>query len=89
MRIRLDEKLKKEYLLIKKKDPNLAKLIAKQLKLFNTNPQHVSLRTHKLSGELKNLWSISINKSIRMTYIQEGEEALFIDIGTHDEIYKK
>lgn len=89
MHIRLDKKLQKELLDISKKDPKLAKLIAKQLNLFKVNPKHKSLRTHKLSGELKNLWSISISQSIRMIYILDKDEAYFIDIGTHDEVYKK
>ncbi len=89
MQIRLDAKLRKELLLINKKDPKLAKQIQKQLKLFKENPKHKSLRVHKLSGELKNMWSISITKSIRMAYLLNGEEAYFYDIGTHDEVYRK
>ena len=89
MQIRLDEKLRKELLLINKKDPKFSKQIQKQLKLFKENPKHKSLRVHKLSGELKNMWSISITKSIRMAYLLDGDEAYFYDIGTHDEIYRK
>lgn len=88
MHIRLDERLQKELQQISKKDPKLAKLITKQLRLFAMDPRHLSLRTHKLSGELKNLWSISINQGVRMVYLLNGEEAYFIDIGTHDEIYR-
>jgi addiction module RelE/StbE family toxin len=89
MRIRFDEKLQKELPVISKKDPKLAKLIAKQLNLFKIEPRHKSLRVHKLTGELKNLWSISINQSIRMVYLLDGDEAYFVDIGTHDEVYRR
>ncbi len=89
MRIRIDEKLQKELQLISKKDFKLTKQIQKQLRLFKENPKHKSLRVHKLSGDLKNMWSISITKAIRMTYILDGDEAYFYDIGTHDEVYRK
>lgn len=89
MQIRLDEKLQKGLEEINKKDLKFSNRIKKQLTLFALNPRHKLLRVHKLSGELGNMWSISITKDIRMVYIQSGDEAYFIDIGTHDEVYKK
>ncbi|NTU46031.1 type II toxin-antitoxin system mRNA interferase toxin, RelE/StbE family [Candidatus Roizmanbacteria bacterium] len=74
---------------IKKRDAVLFRRIQKQLKLFQQSPTHHSLRLHKLSGNLQNLWSISINKSIRIVYIVlENNEAYFVAIGTHDQVYK-
>lgn len=89
MQIRLDEKLQKELEEINRKDPKFSNRIKKQLTLFTLDPRHKSLRVHKLSGELDNMWSISITKSIRMAYLQSGDEAYFFDIGTHDEVYRK
>lgn len=90
MAIRLANDLKRDLVKIQKTDTRLAKRIEKQLALFATNPQHRSLRVHKLSGKLQNMWSISITKSIRMIYLLiNDDEAYFFDIGTHDEVYKK
>jgi mRNA-degrading endonuclease YafQ of YafQ-DinJ toxin-antitoxin module len=89
MQIRLDSKLRKELEEISKKDVKLSKRIQKQLALFAVNPKHKSLRVHKLSGELNNMWSISISKNIRMSYLQIGGDAYFFDISTHDEVYRK
>ena len=89
MQIRISQDLAKDLTKVKKKDQKLTKQIRKQLEIFSLNPQHPSLRLHKLKGELKNLWSISITKSIRMAFLQEGDEAYFVDIGTHDEVYRK
>ena len=89
MRIRISDELAKELAKIKKRDQKLAKQVQKQLEIFSTNPKHPSLRLHKLKGELKNLWSISVTKSIRLTYLFEDDEAYFVDIGTHDQVYKK
>ena len=73
---------------IKRKDPKLFNKIQKQLALFKKNPRHRSLRLHKITREVKNVWSISIDRSIRMLYVQE-EDIYFFDIGTHDEVYKR
>lgn len=89
MYIRIDEKLQEELKVIDKKNPKLARQVQKQLRLFKENPKHKSLRIHKLSGELKNMWSITITKAIRTAYLLEGDEAYFYDIGTHDEVYRK
>ncbi|MHB8443458.1 MAG: type II toxin-antitoxin system mRNA interferase toxin, RelE/StbE family [Patescibacteria group bacterium] len=69
MEIRLSEDVIKSLKKIKKSNPVLLKQIRKQLLLFKSNPQHNSLRLHKLSGNLDNMWSISINMNIRMIYI--------------------
>ena len=73
-----------------KKNKKLEKLIEKQVKLFEDNPKHPSLRTHKITKGEQDSWSISINMSIRMTYILlDSQTALFVAIGTHEEVYKK
>ncbi len=80
--------LKKELKKIKKKDPVLAKKVQKLLSIFALNHLHPSLRNHKLSG-FDDIWSISIDKSIRMIYKLDSIGAYFFDIGTHDQVYKK
>lgn len=89
MNMRFSDDVTKKLTKIKRKDKKLSLKIEKQLALFAQNPKHPSLRLHKLTGELQNLWSISITKSVRMTYLQKQDEAHFTDIGTHDEVYKK
>ena len=83
--IALDKRLQKLF----KTDSKLSIKIEKQLKLFSQDHRHPSLKTHKLSGKLDNLWSISITKSLRMTYILDKEEATFTDFGAHDQVYKR
>jgi len=77
---------------IKHKDTVLFKLISKQLLCFQQQPNHPSLRLHKLKGNLDETWSISVNKSIRMIFYYRqvtGERrAVFIAVGTHKEVYK-
>lgn len=79
----LNQRLKQ----INAKDKKLIKKIEKQLIIFGQNHLHPSLRIHKLSGNLKNYWSISIDKNYRMLFILDKSSAYFFDLGTHDEVY--
>lgn len=74
---------------IKQKHPLLFKKIQKQLKIFNENIKHPSLRTHKLKGNLSNTWSISIEGNVRLIYTIKNNEAIFFKIGNHDRVYRK
>mgnify|MGYP001601083085 FL=1 len=87
MQIVLSPELEINLKRLTKNDKSLKAKITKQLNLFKQNQRYSSLRTHKLTGELKNLWSISITRKIRMVYILEGDIAIFTKLGTHDEVY--
>lgn len=90
MKAKFSPLVQKEVIKIRKLDRKLFDRIEKQIALFEENSKHPSLRTHKLTGKLNNMWSISITMSIRMVYILiEENQALFVKIGTHEEVYKK
>ncbi|MBW4572555.1 MAG: type II toxin-antitoxin system YafQ family toxin [Tolypothrix carrinoi HA7290-LM1] len=56
--------------------------------LFTIDPFDQSLKTHKLSGKLKELWSFSIEYDQRVLfYFTDDGNAVFVDIGNHDEVY--
>lgn len=74
---------------IKHRDAKLSRKIEKQFIQFKKNHRHPSLRTHKLSGHLQEIWSISIDRKIRMVYFVRDDGAYFFDIGTHDVVYRK
>ena len=61
-----------------------------RLKLFVYNPYEYKLKTHKLSGKLKGLYSFSVDNNLRIVFYFTKDnpvKAIFIDIGTHDEVY--
>jgi mRNA-degrading endonuclease YafQ of YafQ-DinJ toxin-antitoxin module len=46
------------------------------------------LKTHKLSGKLQEFWSFSVDYDERVLfYFMEDGKAVFVDIGSHDEVY--
>ena len=59
-----------------------------RIEWFAADPFDPRLRTHKLSGELSDLWSFSIAYDVRVVfYFTDDEQAVFVDIGSHDEVY--
>ena len=59
-----------------------------KLELFKNNPFEATLKTHKLSGKLKDYWSFSVEYDLRVIfYFVDSESVVFIDIGTHKEVY--
>ena len=72
-----------------KKHPELVSQYEKTLKLLEINPNHPSLRLHKLHGKLSELYSVSINISYRISiiFLIEDDKIIPIDLGSHDEVY--
>jgi len=73
-----------------KKHPDLIAQYGKTLQLLEINPNHPSLRLHKLHDKLSELYSVSINISYRISivFIIEKDQIIPIDIGTHDDVYR-
>jgi toxin HigB-1 len=72
-----------------KHHPELLSQYEKTLKLLELNPSHPSLRLHRLGGPLRDLYSVSINISYRITleFVFEDGKIVLVNIGSHDEVY--
>ncbi len=75
-----------------RKNPHLRPLIAKTLQKLAEDAFHSSLKTHKLMGELSDIWSCSIDYNYRILFqfidnLDNSSSILLLNIGTHDEVY--
>lgn len=76
-----------------RKSPQLRPLIEKTLRQLAEDPYHPSLRTHKLVGDLSDIWACSVdyNHRILFEFVQKAESdldaILLLNIGSHDEVY--
>ena len=63
----------------------------KTINILQQNPFHPSLRLHKLKGNLKEYYSVSLNFEYRiiLDFIIVENEIILIDIGSHDDVYDK
>jgi len=86
MLIEISSKFVRKY---KKLPNNIKEKVKLKESLFQANPFYYQLKTHKLSGEEKECWSFSIDCSYRIKFIflEKYRKVLFLDVGTHDEVY--
>ena len=74
----------------KKLPDDIKLLIEEKENLFKNDPFDPKLKTHKLSGKLKGLWSFSVTYNIRVVFYFTNDKpvkAIFVNIGDHDEVY--
>ena len=81
----LYSEFKKQLIKLSRKNKILKGQAYKAIDLLSVNITHPSLKLHKLSGE--NIWSISVNKSIRIILSIVDNKIYLLEIGTHDEVY--
>ncbi len=72
----------------KKLSPSIKKQTLRAEKIFKEDQFSPKLKTHKLSGKLKDLWAFSANYQDRIIFEFVDEvKVVFYKIGRHD-IYK-
>lgn len=57
------------------------------LRRFASDPLDPLLRTHKLKGELEGWWAFSVDDDLRVVFRWDGDVAVLLLIGSHDEVY--
>ena len=68
----------------------LIKQFKEALALFITDRQSETLKDHPLQMGMHHFRAFSINNTHRVVYRwKEPDEAIFLDIGTHSEVYYK
>lgn len=85
MKIFYSSKFEREY----KHLPRRVKFIAEQKEqIFRKDPFHPNLKTHKLTGQLKEFWAFSIDYKHRIIFEFTDKNTIwFHSVGTH-EIYR-
>ena len=87
-KINLSTKLKGKLKRWVLKHPEKVYELIEKLLLFQSDTNHPSLRTHKLSGKLDGLYAFSIEEDCRILFeIYDAANIVLLDIGTHDEVY--
>lgn len=85
MEVKLSSRFKKSFA---KLYPRIQKKAIEKIVLFRKNQFDSRLNTHKLHGERKGEWAYSVDYSYRIVFIfLENDTVLYLDIGTHDELY--
>ncbi len=70
-----------------KLDASIKSAFRERRNLLLIDPRHPLLNAHALQGKWKGCWSINITGDIRAICKTEGFFVIFIDIGTHAQLY--
>lgn len=91
MKLKISNRFKKDASRIFKKKPELREKLADTLLLLKSDIFNPVLKTHKLKGELKGLYSSSWGYDLRIIFklSEEDNEKVIemITAGSHDEVY--
>ncbi len=87
MRILTTPRFEKRLHIFINSRPDLSGITQKKMNEIAKNPFSANLKTHKLSGYLKDCFASKISYNHRIVFIINGDELCFIDIGSHDEVY--
>ncbi len=69
--------------------PEVKEIAEGREQIFRADAFDPRLRTHKLSGRLKDLWAFSVTHDLRIVFEFLGaDEVLFHSIGSHQVIYE-
>ena len=58
------------------------------MKDISIDPFASHLKTHKLGGSLEECRASNITYDYKVVFILDGDSICFVDIGTHDEVYR-
>lgn len=64
-----------------------ASMLRAALRRFAADPADPLLRAHKLKGDLRDYWAISVDDDLRVLYRWDGDLAFLVNLGSHDEVY--
>jgi mRNA-degrading endonuclease YafQ of YafQ-DinJ toxin-antitoxin module len=58
------------------------------MELIAKDPYASSLRTHRLKGALAECFASRLSREYRIVFIFNTIRVVFLDIGTHDDVYR-
>lgn len=87
-KINLSNNFKKSFEKRIKKNIDLRDKYLERTKLFISDRGDPILKDHKLTGKKEEFRAFSVTGDVRVVYYIDGEDYCFVDIGTHNQVYK-
>ena len=84
MNFELTNSFKKKAKKLCLKNPRLKSTLIKQFNIFGTNPQHPSLKLHRLQGNRSVQFAMWVANDLRAIAIKSEDKFIFFDLISHD-----
>jgi addiction module RelE/StbE family toxin len=69
-------------------NPQFVSVFHRQMKIFIQDPTNPVLYDHELKEELHGYRAFSITYTLRVVYMENPKSIVFVDIGTHAQVYQ-
>lgn len=70
-----------------RKHPELETISQQRIAILQKNPLDLRLKTHKLTGKLKDFLGAWITYEYRLVFYLDKKSIFLLAIGSHDEVY--
>lgn len=85
LKLAVSPKYKRNY---RKQSEAIKRTVIEREAIFLRNPHDARLETHKLHGKDRDAWAYSVTHKIRIKFLFISTNiVMYLDIGTHDEVY--
>jgi addiction module RelE/StbE family toxin len=81
-------RFRKKLSTFKERHPELAAPAQVTMQLIAKNPRAAQLHTHSLNGVLSDYFAARLSRDYRIVFALEPGRVIFLDIGTHDDVYR-
>ncbi|PIR87339.1 MAG: plasmid stabilization protein [Candidatus Harrisonbacteria bacterium CG10_big_fil_rev_8_21_14_0_10_49_15] len=71
-----------------RRHPELKDVVFESMTALLKNSPPQSLKLHKLGGILKGCYGASVSHAYRLVFVMDSDSVCFLDVGTHDEVYR-
>jgi len=85
--VKYSDNFKKNFRKRIKPHLNLVRKFNERVNIFLKSPNSPILRDHTLKGKKTSVRAFSITGDIRVIYFIRGDVVVFIDIGSHNQVY--
>lgn len=81
-------KFEKHYVSRIRRDKKLSKAFDARYRLFVVGERDYPLNDHPLTGNMAGKRAFSITADVRVVYEETEDEIVFLDVGTHNQVYE-
>lgn len=89
IKIHYSNQFKAKYKRRISKNNRLVQEFLEAVETFQVDRSSSAIKDHPLGHKMYNYRAFSINSDIRVIYLEKEDHVLFVDIGTHEQVYQR
>ena len=87
-RVFFASRFEKKLRVFHSRHPELSTAVEATIIAIAKDPHAPALKTHRLHGHLSDCFASRLSREHRIVFALEPNAAIFLDIGTHDAVYR-